>query len=85
MLLTVRKDISARLKREHSDVANIVKSVANMHPQNVLKRGYTMTLINGRAISKVEQVNLTDTLHTVLFDGSIISEVKSTSKTDNHE
>lgn len=51
-----------------------------MHPDNVLKRGYSITMINGKAIARLKDVKETDMLQTILVDGSIISEVKSIKK-----
>lgn len=79
-MLSLRKDIASTLKYENSEMANMVRSVANMHPENVLKRGYSITMINGKAITRLREVKETDILHTLLIDGSIISEVKSIKK-----
>lgn len=75
--ISIRKDITTSLKYKNNDIAHIIRSVANMHPDNVLKRGYSITMINGKAISRLEEVNETDMIQTILVDGSIISEVKS--------
>lgn len=76
----LRKDIGATLKYHKNEMASVVKSVANMHPENVLKRGYTITLVNGKAVKNIKDVKAADILHTVLIDGSVISEVKSIKK-----
>ena len=76
----IRKDIASFLKQEKGQMANVIKAVTNMHPENVLKRGYTITRINGKAISRLDQVKPTDTLQTILPDGVILSEVNSMNK-----
>ncbi len=76
----IRKDIASSLKYKNNDIAHIIRSVANMHPDNVLKRGYSITMINGKAITRLKEVKETDMLQTILVDGSIISEVKSIKK-----
>jgi exodeoxyribonuclease VII large subunit len=62
-------------------LSNIEKNVMNLSPQNVLKRGYSITLLNGRAVKSSSQVTGGDTINTVFFDGNISSIVKSTDKT----
>lgn len=61
---------------------NIMRSIANMHPENVLKRGYSITLINGKAITHVREVKNSDTLETILAEGTLLSEVKSIKNQD---
>ncbi|MEX2232133.1 MAG: exodeoxyribonuclease VII large subunit [Cyclobacteriaceae bacterium] len=76
----IRKDITTLLKQKHIEMKNIVKSVSNMHPENVLKRGYTITRVNGKAVTSRDQVKPSDMLQTILADGSVFSEVKTIKK-----
>jgi exodeoxyribonuclease VII large subunit len=43
----------------------------------VMKRGYSITRVNGKAIKSYSEVRPQDVMDTILADGSIISEVKS--------
>jgi exodeoxyribonuclease VII large subunit len=79
-LFMITKDISSVLRQRHAELANIVKAVANMHPQNVLKRGYTITRVNGKAITRLDQVSPSDVLETIVTDGSVFSEVNTIEK-----
>lgn len=45
-------------------------------PQNILKRGYSLTLKNGKAIKNASDVNKGDEIRTLLSDGDIKSIVK---------
>ncbi len=55
---------------------NLLKEkVEHLKPENVLKRGYSITRFQGKAITAKEQLKTGDILHTKLFDGSITSEV----------
>ena len=83
--LMVRKDISTFLRHEKSVMANLLKTVTNMHPDNVLKRGYSITRLNGKAVTRLDQLKESDMLETMLTDGSIISEVKDKKKYPAHE
>jgi exodeoxyribonuclease VII large subunit len=51
-----------------------------MDPSNVLKRGYSLTLINGKALKSYEQVKESDLIETLLADGSVTSKVQSVKK-----
>jgi exodeoxyribonuclease VII large subunit len=70
------------LKNENTELNNIEKNVNNMSPINVLKRGYSITLLKGKAIKNFDKVKEGDTLNSLLFDGSILSIVKLASKSD---
>jgi exodeoxyribonuclease VII large subunit len=67
------------------EIQNIEKNIHNMDPKNVLMRGYSITLLNGKAVKSFQTVKEGDTLKTVLFEGIVTSSVNSTSKSSNHE
>jgi exodeoxyribonuclease VII large subunit len=68
------------LKSEKIQLDAIEKNINNMSPKNVLKRGYSITLLNGKAVTASGEVKKGDTLHTVLHEGSIQSVVSTTTK-----
>jgi exodeoxyribonuclease VII large subunit len=47
----------------------------NLDPLNVLKRGYSVTSVNGRIVASVKMLNEGDLIKTQLSDGSVISKV----------
>ncbi len=47
-----------------------------LSPQATLRRGYSITRVNGRAVTSVSQVAAGDTIETTLADGTIISTSK---------
>lgn len=59
------------------------KNVMNMSPDKVLKRGYSITLHNGKALTKTEAIKEGDQLNTRIFGGHIFSVVTSTKKSDH--
>ena len=73
------------LKSRDIEIGNMSKQVKNMSPENVLKRGYSITLLNGKAIKNYEDVKTGDTIHTTIFEGNILSIVQSTNKPETHE
>jgi exodeoxyribonuclease VII large subunit len=74
-------DKSLSLLREQTfRIENIQKYVHSMDPQEVMRRGYSVTLHNGKAVKNISQLNAGDTLHTLVFDGEIISTVQTINK-----
>jgi exodeoxyribonuclease VII large subunit len=51
-----------------------------MSPANVLKRGYSITLLNGKSVTNISQINNGDILNTIVHKGNIVSIVNSTHK-----
>jgi exodeoxyribonuclease VII large subunit len=67
--------------RDHkSKVDSIEMNIDNMNPLNVLKRGYSITLLNGKAVINADQVKKGDALETIIAEGSIHSIVETTNK-----
>ncbi len=54
-----------------------------MSPENVLKRGYSITLLNEKPVRSYIQVGEGDILNTTLYEGEIISIVNLTKKNEN--
>ena len=74
---TVPAKIRARLEREKSGIESLERTVLALHPDNVLKRGYSITLKDGKSVKSTAQIEPDDQLETILFDGKISSIVKS--------
>jgi exodeoxyribonuclease VII large subunit len=73
------------LKNENSELNNIEKNVNNMSPKNVLRRGYSITLLKGKAVKSFDKVKEGDSLNTLVFEGNILSIVKSSKNQTNYE
>ncbi len=65
------------LKIRNGDLENVKKNIHNMSPENVLKRGYSITLLNGKSVKNAEDVMTGDILHTTLYQGTIKSIVEN--------
>ena len=61
------------LKSKKRDIESVNKNIHNMSPENVLKRGYSITLLNGKSVKNAEDVKSGDILHTTLYQGNIKS------------
>ena len=64
-------------------VDHIEKNIDLMNPVNVLNRGYSITMVNGRVLKTVEGAREGDLLKTILPDGNIISITRSINKTES--
>lgn len=64
-----------KIAKEHSNLTTIDKSLALLNPKNILQRGYTMTLANGKLVSQTTKLQKGDKLYTKGFDFEVISEV----------
>ncbi len=74
---SIGKGSGILLKDRKVDLINIEKNIGNMSPESVLKRGYSITRLNGKAIKSIGKVREGDYLKTVVFDGQIGSKVES--------
>lgn len=78
------KRVVAGLNRNvNSALASMEMSVNLMDPVHVLRRGYTITRLNGKAVQSVAAVSAGDALTTVTKDGEIHSTVIITKENDN--
>ncbi len=63
-----------------TNLQNIEKNIDNMSPKMVFKRGYSITLLNGKTVKSCNDVKQGDILSSIVYEGQIISTVNSTTK-----
>jgi exodeoxyribonuclease VII large subunit len=63
--------------KQKRDLGNIEKLVEVLSPHNVLRRGYSITYINGKLATSTVDVHVGDQLVTTLQDGTLTSKVQS--------
>jgi exodeoxyribonuclease VII large subunit len=81
--LSLEKNVALDLDRKKSRLEQLGKQIQLVDPANVLKRGYTMTLLNGKAIRDAAEVRPGDLLETRLGKGLLVSKTeKSISNTE---
>jgi exodeoxyribonuclease VII large subunit len=74
-------DKSQSLIREQTVwVSSTEKSISSLNPREVMRRGYSITLHEGRAVKGLSRLSAGDTLHTLVFGGNIISTVQTVHK-----
>ncbi len=75
-----RKEILANASKNilsaiDNRLAGFSNSLKILDPENVLKRGYTITSINGKILKKYKGIKKDDILNTKFSDGSVSSKV----------
>lgn len=80
---TVRIAASALLEREKSKLEALERLTEALDPSSTLKRGYSITRINGKAITGVKSIRPGDILETQTADGTIISTANQTFQPHN--
>jgi len=68
------------IRTEKKNLSSIQEKLRLVDPQNILKRGYSLTMLNGKIVKSVNQIKTGDQLKTRLGDGTVESTVKETSK-----
>ncbi|HAH25776.1 MAG TPA: exodeoxyribonuclease VII large subunit [Prolixibacteraceae bacterium] len=64
------------LRAEHRILKQAEEKLRLVDPQNILKRGYSLTLMNGKILKSVQMVKEGDCLETRLSDGSMVGRVE---------
>jgi len=56
-------------------VEHLDRSIQHLSPLNVIKRGYSISSIDGKIVRNISQLNKGDKIRTQISDGSFDSEV----------
>lgn len=64
------------IRNEKKNLDQIGEKLRLVDPQNILKRGYSLTLLKGKIVKSVEQISEGDRLETRLSDGTVESTVE---------
>ncbi|MEG1585762.1 MAG: exodeoxyribonuclease VII large subunit [Bacteroidales bacterium] len=71
--------IPHQLERSRRELENMEKIVELVSPEAILKKGYTLTLVNGKVVKQVRELKRGDRVVTLFPDGSaeaIVTELK---------
>jgi exodeoxyribonuclease VII large subunit len=66
------------MKNETGKVATFETKVRLLEPRNVLKRGYSITFHNGKAVRDITALKTSDLITTELHHGTVKSRIEST-------
>ncbi|MGV8993627.1 MAG: exodeoxyribonuclease VII large subunit [Flavobacterium sp.] len=64
-------------KQEILQLENIEKNLQNLDPINILKRGFSITRFNGKAVKNISEISEGETIETQVYKGTITSIIKS--------
>lgn len=67
-------------KLEQNKLQTFQSKITLLDPINVLKRGYSITTVNGKSLMNVDKVNQNDLINTKLYKGELISIVQKIKK-----
>ena len=68
------------LRSQHADLENINRLINMANPELLLKRGFSITRINGKSLQSIDEISEGDIIETTLLDGVIQSSIISKSK-----
>jgi exodeoxyribonuclease VII large subunit len=82
----LQRELVMLMERSRDKLAQLQKRTELVNPENILKRGYSMTLLKGKAVTSVKGIKAGNLLETRLYQGKIISTVEHTAeKNDKRE
>lgn len=76
LAILLKKDILSKSKELNRIIDNAEKHLQLISPESLLRKGYTMTLKNGKLIKSAEALNENDIITTVFADGKKDSIIK---------
>ena len=71
----IPRQVKTNLKNEKLRLTHFEKMTKMLSPENILKRGFSITLKNGKIVQDIQQIQAGDRIQTILKDGTIESEV----------
>jgi len=72
----IRIRSTEQIRAEKKNLNSIQEKLRLVDPQNIIKRGYSLTMVNGKIVKSVDQIKAGDRLETKLSDGTVESNVK---------
>ncbi len=64
------------IQNEHQKLTGRESNINHLDPVNILKRGYSITYHNGKAVKSASEVKINDSLRTILHEGELLSRVE---------
>ena len=65
-----------QIERDTFRLKNLYTKLELLNPENILKKGYSLTLVNGCILKSTNDIGVGDIITTKLSDGNLISEIK---------
>jgi exodeoxyribonuclease VII large subunit len=64
-----------QLDEQLHKISYFEKSLSHLDPKSVLKKGYSITKLNGKAVTKASKLKQGDKIETILHEGTISSKI----------
>jgi exodeoxyribonuclease VII large subunit len=75
LTIQVKHSVQRILEQKSKDLNQIEKTVRILSPENVLKRGYSITLFKGKTVSKTNLPSSNDEIETITLDKVMKSKI----------
>ncbi len=72
-----------RISSAKEKLQRIQEGIKSLDPENILKRGFSLTTVNGKIISSPNHLQVGQTMWTYLYQGKIKSIIKNVQKNKN--
>ena len=88
-ILQLREKLSDKslqlIREQHVRLESMAQTVRSMDPREALRRGYSITMHEGKIVTNLSDVKEGGLLNTLVFGGNIISTVQSINKEEKYE
>jgi len=81
----MRRELDSQFTRTKDHLVLLEKRTELVNPKNILKRGYSMTMVDGKTISSARNIKQGSLLETRLHQGTIVSKVEQIRNDDKRE
>lgn len=72
-LTVIKHGVKTILQDNRHSISDMQQYIKMVSPENILKRGYTLTIKDGRIIKSKYDIAVNDTVETVFYDGKVES------------
>ena len=79
------RELEVLFARKKDHLSLLEKRTELVNPKNILKRGYSMTLVDGKIISSTRNIKQGSLLETRLHQGALVSKVEQIRNDDKRE
>ena len=76
--INLGREVEEKIKYTSFHLRNLEKNLDNLRPENILKRGYSITHLNGTSVRTSKTLTEGDSITTIFDKGSVSSTVTST-------
>jgi exodeoxyribonuclease VII large subunit len=76
----LRHSVMSSVNKYQSTLSHLEEKIQLMKPENLLKKGYSLTMVNGKLIRNTSDLKVGDILQTQLFEGNMESRITKIGK-----